>query len=196
MNDLLLQSIHNVVNVVNFLFVSADEVTTIDNASWISCHIYVVQSWKRNPLLVCVEKIEVQGTTNNVFQFMLKALETLAGVNVEVLGAKFTSIGIDGYTDFQGSRTSVTTQMKETMVPFFMGVHCFAHRTNLVMFMLSKLSLVAQLEALFQAMYAFFFHSPKRYLEFQKLWEVFMEKRKKLFQNVKTIWINMLFLVQ
>jgi hypothetical protein len=143
-----------------------------------------------------VEKIEVQGTTNNVFQFMLKALETLAGVNVEVLGAKFTSIGIDGYTNFQGSRTSVTTQMKETMVPFFMGVHCFAHRTNLVMFMLSKLSLVAQLEALFQAMYAFFFHSPKRYLEFQKLWEVFMEKRKKLFQNVKTIWINMLFLVQ
>jgi hypothetical protein len=67
MNDLLLQFIHNVVNVVNFLFMSADEMTTIDNASWISFHIYVVQSWKRIPHLVCVEKLEVQGITNNVF---------------------------------------------------------------------------------------------------------------------------------
>jgi hypothetical protein len=67
MNDLLLQSTHNVVNVIDFLFMSADEMTTIDNASWIFLHIYVVQSWKRIPLLVCVEKLEVQGTTNNVF---------------------------------------------------------------------------------------------------------------------------------
>jgi hypothetical protein len=46
MNDLLLQSTCNIVNVINFLFVSADEVTTIDNASWIFFHIYVVQTWK------------------------------------------------------------------------------------------------------------------------------------------------------
>jgi hypothetical protein len=44
MNDLLLQSIYNVVNVANFLFVNVDEVTTINNASWVSLHIYVVQS--------------------------------------------------------------------------------------------------------------------------------------------------------
>jgi len=67
MNDLLLQSTHNVVNVVDFLFMSANEMITIDNATWISLHIYVVQSWKRIILLVCVEKLEVQGTTNNVF---------------------------------------------------------------------------------------------------------------------------------
>jgi hypothetical protein len=52
------------------------------------------------------------------------------------------------------------------------------------------------LEALLQAIYAFFSHSPKKYLEFQKLCEVLMEKGNKLFQNVKTKWINMLFLVQ
>jgi hypothetical protein len=43
MSDLLLQSIHKV---VNFLFVSVDEVTTIGNASYIFFHIYVVQAWK------------------------------------------------------------------------------------------------------------------------------------------------------
>jgi hypothetical protein len=82
------------------------------------------------------------------------------------------------------------------MVPFFMGVHCFVHRTNLDALMLSKLNLVAQLGVLLQAMYAFFFHSPKKYLEFQKLCEMLMEKRNKLLQNVKTRWINMLYPMQ
>jgi hypothetical protein len=46
MNDLLLQSTCNIVNVINFLFVSVDEMTTINNASWIFLHNYVVQAWK------------------------------------------------------------------------------------------------------------------------------------------------------
>jgi hypothetical protein len=67
MNDLLLQYTCNVINVANFLFVNADEVTTINNASWISLHIYVVQSWKRIFLLICVEKLELKGTIDNAF---------------------------------------------------------------------------------------------------------------------------------
>ncbi len=66
------------------------------------------------------------------------------------------------------------------MVPFFMGVHCFAHKKNLDVLMFSKLNLVIQLGALFQAMYAFFSHSPKKYLEFQKLCEAFTKKGNKL----------------
>jgi hypothetical protein len=37
---------------------------------------------------------------------MLKGLETFTGVNVEVLGAKFISIGVDGNSVFQGSKIS------------------------------------------------------------------------------------------
>jgi hypothetical protein len=58
-------------------------------------------------------------------------------------------VDCDGNNVFQGSQTSVTTQMKEIMVPFVIGVHCFVHRTNLAMLILSKLSLVVHLEALF-----------------------------------------------
>jgi len=64
-------------------------------------------------------------------------------VHVKVLGAKFISIEIDGNNVFQGSKSDVIIQMKETMVLFFMGVHYFVHQTNLAMFMLSKLNLVA-----------------------------------------------------
>ncbi len=72
-------------------------------------------------------------------QHAVKALETLVSVSVEILGAKFISIGVDGNNVFQGSRINVTIQMKETMVPFFMGVHCFTHRTNLVVFIFQNL---------------------------------------------------------
>jgi hypothetical protein len=127
---------------------------------------------------------------------MFKALETLVGVSVEVLGAKFISIKANGNNVFQGSRNSAIIQMKEIMAPFFMGMHCYVHRTNLVMFVFSKFSLVVELEVLFQAMYPFFSHSLKKYLEFQKLCEMFMEKGNKMFRNVKTKWISMLSLMQ
>jgi hypothetical protein len=61
---------------------------------------------------------------------------------------------------------------------------------------LSKLNWVAQLKALLQAMYTFFSHSLKKYFEFQKLCEVFMGRGNKLFQNVNTKWISILFHVQ
>ncbi len=67
---------------------------------------------------------------------------------------------------FQGARTSIITQMKENVVPFMMGIHCFAHQINMDVLVLSKLRMVVQLEALLQALYGFFFHSPKKFLKY------------------------------
>jgi len=36
-------------------------------------------------------------------------------------------MGCDGSSVFQGARVGVITQMKEIMVSFLMGIHCFAH---------------------------------------------------------------------
>jgi hypothetical protein len=47
MNELLLESTQNVVVVVaDFIHVNVDEIIAIDNTSWISLHLYVVQGWK------------------------------------------------------------------------------------------------------------------------------------------------------
>jgi hypothetical protein len=58
MNELLMKSIQNVV-VTNFIFGNADEVIAIDNTSWISLHLYIVQGWKQIPLSAFVEKVGV-----------------------------------------------------------------------------------------------------------------------------------------
>jgi hypothetical protein len=38
-----------------FIFVSCDEMTTIDNKSWISIHVYVVERWKQLPILLVLQ---------------------------------------------------------------------------------------------------------------------------------------------
>jgi hypothetical protein len=42
---------------------------------------------------------------------MFRALEIIVGVNVEVLGCKFISIGTNGSNVFQGSRIGFKTQL-------------------------------------------------------------------------------------
>ncbi len=148
----MLQSIHDAINGINFLFVNVNEMTKIDNASWISLHLYVIQGWNQIILLVCVKKVDVQGTTNNVFQLMLRCLDSFAGVGVKDLGLKLISMGCDGNNVFQGARVGGTIQMKKIVVPFMIKVHCFAHLTNLDVLVLLKLSLMTWLEVLLQAM--------------------------------------------
>jgi len=72
--------------------------------------------------------------------------------------------------------------MKENAAPFLMQIHCFTHQTNLVVLILSKLGLVA----LLQALYGFFFHSHKKFLEFQSLCDVLTKKGNKLMKNMAT----------
>jgi hypothetical protein len=90
-------------------------------------HLFVIQGWKQIPLLVCVEKVGMQGIVENIFHLMFIAMVTFRGLSVKQLGAKFISMGCNGSSVFQGAKASITTQMKENLVPFLMGVHYFAH---------------------------------------------------------------------
>jgi hypothetical protein len=58
---------------------------------------------------------------------MLIAMVTFGGLSVEQMGAKLISMGCNGSSMFQGATVGVTTQMKENVVSFFMGIRCFAH---------------------------------------------------------------------
>jgi len=46
MNKLLLESTQNVIVATKFILINANEITAIDNTSWISLHLYIVQGWK------------------------------------------------------------------------------------------------------------------------------------------------------
>ncbi len=67
-----------------------------------------------------------------------------------------------------------------------------AHRTNLMVQILSHLQMGNKIEGLFQTLYNYFFESLKRHLEFTKPTKLLETKGAKILKNVKTCWISML----
>lgn len=60
--------------------------------------------------------------------FMMKG----QGLSREELFKKFLCYGDDGMNVFQGEKTKVTKQIKDSWPPFLMGVHYVVHHTNLI----------------------------------------------------------------
>jgi hypothetical protein len=105
-----------------------------------------------------MEKVDVQGIVDNMFQLMFTTLLTFGGVSVEILGSKFISMDANGCSVFLRFKSQCDYFGEGDNFPFMMGLHYFVHYTNFAMLVLSKLSLVIQLEVLLQVVYAFFFH--------------------------------------
>jgi hypothetical protein len=54
-----------------FLACSYDEVTTIDNGSWICVYAYVVDGWTRVHVLICVDQIVDGSSSNNLTEVIM-----------------------------------------------------------------------------------------------------------------------------
>jgi len=180
-----------VISKSRFFSLSADEVTTIDCESWLSIHIYICVNFKRIPILLSLSKPQ-DGTSNAVRDTIEGMLAHYTSLTQSAIASRLVCFGADGVTLFQGSRNGVTVQMVRHMAPFLFNVHCMAHRTNLAVEPLSNLLIVAKLEALCQAMYSYFSHSPKRHSEFQKLADIVETEGRRMLRNVKTRWISLL----
>ena len=141
----------------------------MDHESWLSIHVYVVIGFARCSMLLAVCRLVEGRGAKAVTETVLSHLSHHGVLEVKDIAEKCVCFGADGVAVFQGSRTGVTTRLKEQSAPFMMAVHCMAHWMNLVVQPLSNLPIVAKLESLCQAMYSYFSVSSKRHLEFQKL---------------------------
>jgi hypothetical protein len=52
MHELMVKKTRDLVQVVKFISFSYDEVTTLDQQSWVSIHAYVVENWLRTHFVV------------------------------------------------------------------------------------------------------------------------------------------------
>jgi hypothetical protein len=60
-----------------------DEMTIVDNQSWIFFHCYVVVGWKQMPILFTLERSVEGGVTANIKNVILATLITYGGVIYE-----------------------------------------------------------------------------------------------------------------
>jgi hypothetical protein len=129
----------------SFLSLSVDEVTIIDNQSWILVHTYVIHAWKIIPFLFTLHHVVEGGNVNNLIVVIVQALMQQRGLTQEETTNRLICFDVDGTSIFQGYYTKVTFQLKDKFVPYMMGQHCMAHWMNLAIQILSNLPM-AKLE--------------------------------------------------
>ncbi len=151
-----------------FISMSCDEVTTIDNQSWLFVHVYVTNEWKRVSILLNLQRVVDGAIFNNLTSVIMKSLMEFGGLSETNLANKLVSFGVERVIVFQGVKNGVKAQIMQKHAPFVSGVHCMA-LTNLVIQTLSDLILVSKIESLLASMYNYFVHSLKHHLEITKL---------------------------
>ena len=175
-----------------YIAVTVDEVTTVDNGSWLSVHCYVVKDWIRMPLLVSLQRVTTAANSNNITTLIMDSVLSSGGLDRPMLASKLLCFGADGAATLQGCHKGVTVQIQQNYAPFAMGMHCVAHRCNLAFKALSKHGVFTVIEKTLAAAHAYFSKSPKRYIEFTKLAELTETKGLKMLKSVETRWVSLI----
>jgi hypothetical protein len=181
-----------VVSRAKYISLSCDEVTTVDNQSWISIHAYVLVDWERVLLLLSFERLTEGSTTSHITKVIVNDVVRDGGLAVQDIRERLVCFGSDGASVLQGKRNGVTVQIQGMHAPYCQGMHCVAHRIDLVVEVLSELSMISSIEKLLKKLHSYFSKSPKRHLELEKLAELLHLKGRKILNNIKTRWISML----
>jgi hypothetical protein len=93
-------AIKSKVSSVQFLAITCDETTSVDNGSWLSVHAYVYEDWTRVPHLIALSRIQEAPTADHLIPVIVEALEKGGGVGSEDLREKLLCFGADGVTVF------------------------------------------------------------------------------------------------
>ncbi len=88
--------------------ISCDEVSTLNNQSWLSIHYYVVENWARIPILISLDCVLEGSSSNNFTKVIMEALTTRGGMPRDYIASKLMSFGVDNVNVFQGTKSSVT----------------------------------------------------------------------------------------
>jgi hypothetical protein len=108
------------VSSARFFLVSCNEVTSIDNGSWISIHYYVVQNWNRVPILIMLEQVKEQTTSTNFLEIILKAVKDKGGVGDGSLVHKLMSFSVGKFPPACYSEPCYSAIMMYSTCPLFL----------------------------------------------------------------------------
>ncbi len=146
MHQVMMKAIKVVVEVTHYIVLSCNEVSTIDNQSWMFILYYVVQNWVKIPILIFLDTMVTGSRSDNLIKVIMQVIMIGGGLPQNQIAQKLICFGVDGVNVFQRTRTSVTKQIHDSYAPNYLGIHCMAHEINLVVQTFSSLFLVICLE--------------------------------------------------
>jgi hypothetical protein len=95
----LTQKKRETIQSMRFFTVSADEVTTIENSTWVSVTIYYIDDWGRESMMCGLEHVEEGATSNNLTKVIMKAVQALTAMSREEVAKKMIAFGAGEFLD-------------------------------------------------------------------------------------------------
>ena len=129
-------------------------------------------------------------TTENIYELVIDSLKEIGSMDHSMIAKKMVCVGADGSSIMQGQRNGLCAKLQLSASPYMLSIHCMAHRMNLAFEIVSKFSLVSKVEYLVREVHAYFFQSPRRFLEF-KFFSNDVTNGKKLLKYVDTRCISL-----
>jgi hypothetical protein len=74
MHNVILKHNMLLVQQARFISINCDKVTNLDNYSWIYVHVYIVENWRKVPIILNLERIVNGGTSNNLTFVIIHSL--------------------------------------------------------------------------------------------------------------------------
>lgn len=75
--------------IVEYLSITCDEVTTIDTQSWINVHTFAVQDWAKVPIFISLEQVIEGANTSNLTKVIIQADTMKGGLGKDEISTKF-----------------------------------------------------------------------------------------------------------
>ncbi len=74
MHQMVMKVTRVVIQVAYYVALNCDEVSTVDNQSWLFVYYYMVENWVRIPILICLEKVVAHSRSDNLTKVIMEAL--------------------------------------------------------------------------------------------------------------------------
>ncbi len=115
-----------------YVSINYDEVSTLDNQSWLLVHCYVVEYWVRIPILIYIYGLLEGFGFKNLTKVTMEALTIRGGMPRDQVANELMSFGINCVNVFQGAKSSVTKQIHDDYAPISMAHHLLQSNANFI----------------------------------------------------------------
>lgn len=92
------KNVHERVKESNFISLSLDEVTTVDNTAWVCMHAYTIKDHVYQANLLYVHKMRANSTIKNLYLEVKKALNEIASMHDFTIEKKLVCVRANGAT--------------------------------------------------------------------------------------------------
>ncbi len=184
MHGIVLEVTKFVIGTTQYLSLTCDEVSTINNQSWLLIHVYVVQNWLRIPIFLSLECVVVGSSAHNLTLVLMQTLMHQKSLTKKLIGSSLSHLELMGFLFFK-ALGQVLPNIIIILGSTFYGGSLYGSYNQMVIYTMAHLQMVNRLECLLQALYNYFSKSLKRHLEFTKLAELMETKGVKIIKNVK-----------